>query len=36
MNDVIYIHRGQDATGHGGELADQVLAVPIAHLAWEP
>jgi hypothetical protein len=35
-NDVLYIHRGQDAIAHGGELADQVLALPIARLSWEP
>jgi hypothetical protein len=35
-NDVLYIHRGQDAIAHGGELADQVLALLVAHLSWEP
>jgi hypothetical protein len=34
-NDVLYIHRGQDAIAHDGELTDQVLALPIAHLSWE-
>jgi hypothetical protein len=32
-NDVLYIHRGQDAITHGGELTDQVLALPIARLS---
>ena len=27
MNDVLYIHHGQDAIAHGGELADQVLVL---------
>ena len=36
MNDVLYIHRGQDAITHGEELADQVLALPIARLSQEP
>jgi hypothetical protein len=36
MNDVLYIHSGQDAIAHGGELADQVLAQSIARLSWEP
>ena len=34
-NDVLYIHRGQDAIAHGEELADQVLALPIARLSQE-
>ena len=33
MNDVLYIHHGQDTIAHGGELADQVLALPIARLS---
>ena len=32
-NDVLYMHRCQDAIAHGGELTDQVLALPIAHLS---
>jgi hypothetical protein len=36
MNDVLYIHHGQDAITDGGELVDQVLALPIACLSWEP
>jgi hypothetical protein len=36
MNDILYIHCGQDAIAHGGELADQVLVLPIAHLSQEP
>ena len=35
-NDVLYIHRGQDAIAHGRELVDQVLALPIARLSREP
>ena len=35
-NDVLYIHRGQDAITHGEELTDQVLALLITHLSWEP
>jgi hypothetical protein len=35
-NDVLYIHRGQDAIAHGGELADQVLALLTARLSREP
>ena len=35
-NNVLYIHRDQDAIAHGGELADQVLMLPIAHLSREP
>jgi hypothetical protein len=34
-NDVLYIHHGQDAITHGGELADQVLTLPIARLSRE-
>jgi len=33
MNDVLYIHRGQDTIAHGRELADQVLALLIARLS---
>ena len=36
MNDVLYIHHGQDTIAHGGELTNQVLALPIARLSWEP
>ena len=32
-NEVLYIHRGKDAITHGGELADQVLTLPIARLS---
>ena len=32
-NDVLYIHHGQDAIALGEELADQVLALPIARLS---
>ena len=35
-NDVLYIHHGQDTIAHGKELADLVLALPIARLSWEP
>ena len=35
-NEVIYIHRGQDTITHGGELTDQVLALPLALLSREP
>ena len=35
-NDVLYIQRGQDTIAHGGELADQVLALPITRLSREP
>ena len=35
-NDVLYIHCGQDAIAYGGELTNQVLALPIARLSWEP
>jgi hypothetical protein len=35
-NDVLYIHRGQNAIAHGGKLTDQVLALPIARLSREP
>ena len=35
-NDVLYIHRDQDAIAHGGELVDQVLVLPIARLSQEP
>jgi hypothetical protein len=35
-NDVLYIHHGQDAIAHGGELTDQVLALSIARLSREP
>ena len=35
-NDVLYIHRGQNAIAHGGELIDQVLMLPIARLYREP
>ena len=35
-NDVLYIHCAQDAITIDGELADQVLALPIARLSWEP
>jgi hypothetical protein len=32
MNGVLYIHRGQDAIAHGGELTDQVLALLTSRL----
>ena len=35
-SDILYIHRGLDAIAHGGELADQVLALLIARLSREP
>ena len=35
-NDVLYINHGQDTITHGGELVDQVLALPIARLSREP
>ena len=33
MNDVLYIYHSQDAIAHGGQLANQVLALPIARLS---
>jgi len=36
MNDVLYIHHGQDAIAYGEELTNQVLALPIARLSREP
>ena len=35
-NDVLYIHRGQDAIARDGEVIDQVLTISIACLSWEP
>ena len=35
MNDALYIHHGLDTITHGGELTDQVLALPIARLSRE-
>ena len=32
-NDVLYIHCAQDAITIDGELADQVMALPIPHLS---
>ena len=32
-NDVLFIHRGQDAITHGGEVVDQILMILIAHLS---
>ena len=35
-NDALYIHCRQDAIAHGKELANHVLALPIARLSQEP